>query len=66
MRTMQAEGFALINAGITTFDEVQRTVYASIDDMVFDEDAEVGLSQIEANVPERTHVNSTDKVGATS
>ncbi len=66
MRTMQAEGFALINAGITTFDEVQRTVYASLDDMVFDEAAEVGLSEIEASVPQRTHVNSTDQVGATS
>ena len=39
VRTMQAEGFALVNAGITTFEEVQRTVYAPLDEMVFDEAA---------------------------
>jgi type IV pilus assembly protein PilB len=39
MRTMQQEGFALVNAGVTTFDEVQRTVYAPLDEMVFDETA---------------------------
>ncbi len=37
MRTMQSEGFALVNAGVTTFEEVQRTVYAPLDEMVFDE-----------------------------
>jgi len=64
MRTMQAEGFALVNAGITTFDEVQRTVYAPLDEMVFDEAAESDLSKIEANAAQRNQANGTNKVGA--
>ncbi|MCB1028701.1 MAG: Flp pilus assembly complex ATPase component TadA, partial [Microthrixaceae bacterium] len=64
MRTMQAEGFALVNAGITTFDEVQRTVYAPLDEMVFDESAEAGLSEIETNAALSKRANGTNKVGA--
>ncbi len=64
MRTMQEEGFALVNAGITTFEEVQRTVYAPLDEMVFDEAAEADLSEVEANAANMSHLTESNRVGA--
>jgi type IV pilus assembly protein PilB len=61
MRTMQSEGFALVNAGVTTFEEVQRTVYAPLDEMVFDE-------TVSSNKPKssETTTNGTAPAGGTN
>ncbi|MEZ5381512.1 MAG: ATPase, T2SS/T4P/T4SS family [Microthrixaceae bacterium] len=67
MRTMQAQGYSLVARGLTTFDEVQRTVYAPLDDMVFDEDAlgEPDQLRVEIDPPvAESRSNGTNKVGA--
>ena len=73
MRTMQSEGFALVNAGVTTFEEVQRTVYAPLDETVFDETVSSNKHKsTEATTNGTAHAGETnpadadeqDKVGA--